>query len=432
MADIIPFRAVRPRADLADRIAALPYDVYNRKEAREAVKGDDYTFLQIDRPETQFPEGYDMYAPEVYEKAREMLAQMIEDGLFIQEEKEAYYVYELVMDGRSQVGIGACASVDDYDSQVIKKHENTRADKEADRIRHVDVCSAQTGPIFLAYRRREEIEREVVRAMAKKPVYDFTAVDGITHRLWVIDGAEAVGRIRDAFLQVESIYIADGHHRCASAVRVSKKRRAAFPDYTGKEEFNYFLSVLFPDDQLMIMDYNRVVKPGAGFEESAFLERVKEAFALEKMGKEPYRPQKKGEIGMYYRDEWYRLTINSKCYTGDPVEDLDVAVLQKALLEPVFGIADPKVDERIDFVGGIRGLAELERRVHTDALAAFAMFPTDIHELFAVSDAGKLMPPKSTWFEPKLRSGLLIHKIEEPGEGTMDGQAGGMGSKPDK
>lgn len=425
MADIIPFRAVRPRVDLADKIAALPYDVYNTKEAREAVAGDDDTFLRIDRPETQFPEGYDMYAPEVYEKAREMLGRMMEDGHFIQEEKAAYYVYELVMDGRSQVGIGACASVDDYDAQVIRKHEKTRADKEADRIRHVDVCSAQTGPIFLAYRRKEEIEREVMGAMEREPVYDFTAADGITHRLWVIDETESVDRIRDAFRQVESIYIADGHHRCASAVRVSKKRRAAFPDYTGKEEFNYFLSVLFPDDQLMIMDYNRVVKPGADFDESTFLEKAEEAFALEKMGKEPYRPQKKGEIGMYYRDVWYRLTIKEACYTGDPVEDLDVAVLQKELFEPVFGIADPKVDERIDFVGGIRGLAELERRVHTDAMVAFAMFPTDIHELFAVSDAGKLMPPKSTWFEPKLRSGLLIHRIEEPGKGAVDDFGGG-------
>ena len=412
MANINPFRAIRPRDDLAERIAALPYDVYNRKEAREAVSGDEYTFLRIDRPETQFPEGYDMYAPEVYEKAREMLDQMIQEGLFIQEQKSAYYVYELVMDGRSQVGIGACASVDDYDAQVIKKHENTRADKEADRIRHVDVCSAQTGPIFLAYRRREEIEREVQAAMTKMPVYDFTAADGITHRFWVIDDEAAVGRIREAFSQVESIYIADGHHRCASAVQVSKKRRAAFPDYTGQEEFNFFLSVLFPDDQLMIMDYNRVVKATVDFDKEKFFQCVKKAFAVEEMGKTPYKPQKKGEIGMFLEDTWYRLTINNECYTGDPVEDLDVAILQKHLLEPVFGIIDPKVDDRIDFVGGIRGLAELERRVHTDAKVAFAMFPTDIHELFAVSDAGKLMPPKSTWFEPKLRSGLLIHRIE--------------------
>lgn len=416
MANIIPFRAVRPRADLAEKIAALPYDVYSREEAREAVKGDGYTFLRIDRPETQFPEDYDMYAPEVYDKAKEMLGRMIEEGLFMQDSKAAYYVYELIMDGRSQVGIGACASVDDYDNRVIKKHENTRADKEADRIRHVDVCSAQTGPIFLAYRRREAIEREVKRAMSDTPAYDFTAQDGITHRIWVIDEEGAVSRIREAFLQVEDIYIADGHHRCASAVRVSKKRRAEFPDYTGDEEFNYFLSVLFPDDQLMIMDYNRVVKPGEDFDESVFLKNLGRFFQVEKQGRKPCKPKRKGEIGMYYQDEWYRLTINNECYTGDPVGDLDVAVLQKYLLEPVFGIADPKVDNRIDFVGGIRGLQELERRVHTDAKVAFAMFPTDIHELFAVSDAGRLMPPKSTWFEPKLRSGLLIHKIEESGK----------------
>lgn len=413
MANINPFRALRPRADMVARIAALPYDVYNREEARAAAAGEDSLFLRIDRPETQFPAEYDMYAPEVYEKARDLLDQMIRDGLFIQEETRAYYVYELVMQGRSQVGIAACASVDDYDSQVIKKHENTRADKEADRIRHVDVCSAQTGPIFLAYRRREEIEREVALAMAKAPVYDFTAEDQITHRLWVIDEEEAVERIQKAFLQVESIYIADGHHRCASAVNVSKKRRAERPGYTGQEEFNYFLSVLFPDDQLMILDYNRVLKPGEDFDETVFLEQIRDLFAVEAMGDQPYRPQKKGEIGMYCRDTWYRLIINNECYTGEPAEDLDVAVLQRTVLEPLFGITDPKVDGRIDFVGGIRGLKELERRVHTDAKVAFAMFPTDIHELFAVSDAGKLMPPKSTWFEPKLRSGILIHQIED-------------------
>lgn len=412
MANIIPFRAIRPREDLAGNIAALPYDVYSSEEARKVVQDDAYTFLRIDRPETQFPEGYDMYAPEVYEKARDMLDQMIREGFFIEEEKPAYYVYELVMAGRSQVGIGACASVDDYDRQVIKKHENTRADKEADRIRHVDVCSAQTGPIFLAYRRRETIEREVQAAMAGKPVYDFTAADQVTHRLWVIDDAESVERIRQEFKQVEAIYIADGHHRCASAVRVSKKRRASHPDYTGEEEFNYFLSVLFPDDQLMIMDYNRVVSSLNGHDADSFLEKVKEIFTVEPVGDTPVRPEKKGQIGMYLKDCWYRLTVDNAEYRGDPVEDLDVAILQRKLLEPVLGIVDPKVDERIDFVGGIRGLKELERRVHTDAVAAFAMYPTDIHELFAVSDAGKLMPPKSTWFEPKLRSGILIHRIE--------------------
>lgn len=411
MARVIPFRAVRPRADLVDRIAALPYDVYSRKEAYEKVKGDSYTFLRIDRPETQFPEDYDMYAPEVYGKARDMLNEMIRDGLFIEEEKEAYYVYELVMNGRSQVGIGACASVEDYEAQIIKKHENTRADKEADRIRHVDVCSAQTGPIFLAYRRREGIEAQVHKAMDRPPAYDFTADDGIIHRLWVIDDPSDVKSIRQEFEQVGTIYIADGHHRCASAVRVSQMRREAHPGYSGEEQFNFFLSVLFPDDQLMIMDYNRVVKSLNGYSEEAFIEKVGQIFDLSVAGKDPYKPQHKGEIGMYLGDTWYCLKIRKERYTGDAADNLDVAVLQRDLLEPVLGIKDPKVDDRIDFVGGIRGLEELERRVHTDAKAAFAMYPTDIHELFDVSDAGKLMPPKSTWFEPKLRSGLLIHRI---------------------
>lgn len=412
MADVKPFRALRPRADLAGKIAALPYDVYSREEAYEKVRGDSYTFLRIDRPETQFAPDYDMYAPEVYERARDMLYEMLEQGQFLEEQEEAYYVYELVMNGRSQIGIGACASVDDYENQVIRKHENTRADKEADRIRHVDVCSAQTGPIFLAYRRRGGIEEEVRRAMRTVPLYDFTADDGITHRIWVIDDGEAVERIRREFAQVETIYIADGHHRCASAVRVSQMRRKAHPDYSGAEEFNYFLAVLFPDDQLTIMDYNRVVKDLNGYSEEAFLARVGEIFDVLKAEETPYRPKRKGEIGMCLGGEWYCLRIRSGQYTGDAVHDLDVAVLQEELLAPVLGILDPKVDERIDFVGGIRGLEELERRVRGDAKAAFAMYPTDIHELFAVSDAGELMPPKSTWFEPKLRSGLLIHRIE--------------------
>ena len=411
MARVNPFRAVRPRPDMAERIAALPYDVYSRQEAYEKVKGDPYTFLRIDRPETQFPADYDMYAPEVYEKAKDMLNEMLANGLFIEEEQEAYYVYELVMNGRSQVGIGACASVEDYEKQIIKKHENTRAEKEADRIRHVDVCSAQTGPIFLAYRSREGIEAQVRKAMSTPPVYDFTAEDQVTHRLWVIDHEEDVEQIRREFEQVETIYIADGHHRCASAVRVSQMRRRAHPEYSGEEQFNYFLSVLFPDDQLMIMDYNRVVKSLNGYSDEEFIERVGQIFDISAAGTKPYRPQCKGEIGMYLGDIWYCLKIRKDQCTGDPAGDLDVAVLQRDLLEPVLGIADPKVDDRIDFVGGIRGLEELVRRVHTDAKVAFAMYPTDIHELFDVSDAGKLMPPKSTWFEPKLRSGLLIHKI---------------------
>ena len=413
MADIIPFKALRPRTDLVEKIAALPYDVYSREEARKKVTGDEFSFLRIDRPETQFPEDYDMYAPEVYEKASEMLQEMITRGEFVMENKPAYYVYELVMNGRSQTGIAACASVDDYENQVIKKHENTRAEKEADRIRHVDVCNAQTGPIFLTYRRRDDIQNQVEEAMKKQPIYDFTADDGIIHRMWVIDDEQSVRTINEGFAQVDTVYIADGHHRCASAVRVSEKRREQNPDYTGKEEFNYFLSVIFPDDQLYIMDYNRVVKSLNGYTEEEFLEKTKEIFQTEEMGSTPYHPAKKGEIGMYLNDTWYKLSIKPEMLSGDPVKDLDVAVLQNHLLEPVLGILDPKSDGRIDFVGGIRGIEELEKRVKTDCKAAFAMYPTDIHELFAVSDAGKLMPPKSTWFEPKLRSGLLIHLLNE-------------------
>ena len=413
MADIIPFKALRPRTDLVEKIAALPYDVYSREEARKKVTGDEFSFLRIDRPETQFSEDYDMYAPEVYEKAREMLQEMIKRGEFVMEDKPAYYVYELVMNGRSQTGIGACASVDDYENQVIKKHENTRAEKEADRIRHVDVCNAQTGPIFLTYRRRDDIQNQVEEAMKKQPLYDFTADDGIIHRLWVIDDEQSVQTIKEGFAQVDTVYIADGHHRCASAVRVSEKRREQNPDYTGKEEFNYFLSVIFPDDQLYIMDYNRVVKSLNGYTEEEFLAKTKEIFQTEEIGGTPYHPAKKGEIGMYLKDTWYKLSIKPEMLSGDPVKDLDVAVLQNHLLEPVLGILDPKSDGRIDFVGGIRGISELEKRVKTDCKAAFAMYPTDIHELFAVSDAGKLMPPKSTWFEPKLRSGLLIHLLNE-------------------
>lgn len=413
MADIIPFKALRPRTDLVEKIAALPYDVYSREEARDKVKGDDFSFLRIDRAETQFPEDYDMYAPEVYEKARDMLQDMIRNGEFIKEKAPAYYVYELVMNGRKQTGIAACASVDDYENQVIKKHENTRAEKEADRIRHVDICNAQTGPIFLAYRQREDIQAQVEKAKKRKPVYDFTSDDKVTHRVWIIDDEDSIRAVREGFKQVDSVYIADGHHRCASAVKVSQMRREQNPGYTGREEFNYFLSVLFPDDQLLIMDYNRVVKSLNGYSEEEFLKKTGEIFDIQEIGKGQYRPAKKGEIGMYLKDTWYRLLIKEDMMTGDPVGDLDVAILQKYLLQPVLGILDPKVDLKIDFVGGIRGLGELERRVKTDCKAAFAMYPTDIHELFAVSDAGKLMPPKSTWFEPKLRSGIFIHSLED-------------------
>ncbi len=411
MADVKPFKAIRPRKGLEDRIAALPYDVYSREEAKREVMREPLSFLRIDRAETQLSDDVDMYADCVYQKAHDLLWEMVDGGDFTEEAQDCYYIYELVMDGRPQVGIVACASVDDYLGQVIKKHENTRADKEADRIRHVDACQAQTGPIFLAYRSRQEINEVVERTGKEAPLYDFSSPDGIIHRVWRIGEESDVKKIREAFGKVDAIYIADGHHRCASAVKVSQMRRQEMPDYAGKEEFNYFLSVLFPDDQLMIMDYNRVVKDLNGLSEGEFLERVKGEFEVECLGTQSCRPKEKGTFGMYLGDCWYRLSLKEPAKEGNPVETLDVAVLQGKLLAPVLGIENPKTDKRIDFVGGIRGLGELERRVHTDCKVAFSMYPTSIGELFAVADAGLLMPPKSTWFEPKVRSGLFIHKI---------------------
>lgn len=411
MAVIKPFSAYRPAPGKESEIAALPYDVYNREEACEVVKNNPGSFLAIDRAETAFSIDVDTYAPEVYEKAHELLWGWIKEGRFVQEEKPCYYLYEQVMDGRSQKGIVACASIDDYQNNIIKKHENTRADKEQDRINHVDICSAQTGPIFLAYRTNEAIQKVVAATVAEKPVYDFVSEDGITHRVWVIAADEFISTIADTFAGIQEIYIADGHHRCASAVKVGLKRRAENPAYTGTEEFNYFLSVLFPADELSIMDYNRVVKDLNGYSKEEFMAKISECFDIKVVGTECYKPAKKGEFGMYLDDVWYCLTAHEDIKSADAVKGLDVSILQDYLLNPVLGIQDPKTDKRIDFVGGIRGLKELERRVHKDMTVAFSMYPTSIYELFGVADADLLMPPKSTWFEPKLRSGLFVHAI---------------------
>lgn len=412
MAQIRPFKAYRPCKGMEERIAALPYDVYNRAEACEVVKKNPESFLAVDRAETQFGEEVDMYADCVYEKADQMLREKILEGKFVQDPTPCFYLYELTMDGHSQTGVVGCASIDDYRNNVIKKHENTRADKEEDRIRHVDTCSMQTGPIFLAYRAKEDLKEKIGELKKQAPVYDFVSEDGIGHRVWVIDNDSDVAMIEEAFGKIPAIYIADGHHRCASAVKVGLKRREQYPDYTGEEEFNYFLSVIFPDEELRILDYNRVVKDLNGMDAATFLTRIEEYFAVEKKGQSPYRPTEKGTFGMYLENEWYGLSAKEEIKSEDAVEGLDVSLLQNDLLDPILGIMDPKTDKRIDFVGGIRGLGELERRVHTDMKVAFSMYPTSIAELFAVADAGRLMPPKSTWFEPKLRSGLFLHEIE--------------------
>ncbi len=412
MATVKPFFCIRPEAKLAHRVAALPYDVYNRSEAKLVVAKDELSFLNIDRAETQFPDDVDTYADCVYAKATELLNARIADGTFVSDTTENYYIYELTMDGRTQTGIVACASIDDYLNNVIKKHENTRADKEEDRIRHVDTCNAQTGPIFLAYRRNETLHSIVADVKKTTPLYDFTSEDGITHRVFVISSPEQVAAVSGAFASIDSIYIADGHHRAASAVKVGLKRRLENPGFSGTEEFNFFLSVLFPEDELKILPYNRVVKDLNGLSKDAFLARIAEDFSVEELGKTAYQPTERNTFGMFLDGTWYRLTASEKLRAiTDPVASLDVSLLQDYLLAPVLGIGDPRTDKRIDFIGGIRGLGELERRVSEDMTVAFSMYPTSIGELFAVSDAGRLMPPKSTWFEPKLRSGLFIHKL---------------------
>lgn len=422
-----PFAAVRPTASVADQVAALPYDVYDRAEAVAAVDGDPLSFLNIDRPETQFSADVDMYAPEVYAKARELFDARRADGTFVTEPAPCFYLYELTMNERSQTGVVACCAIDDYLENVIKKHENTLEKKELDRIRHIDALDAQTGPIFLTYRDADAIDILVAAVKKTAPLYDFAGEDGVTHRVWRMAAAseetacsQAYAGLVAAFAKVPCAYIADGHHRAASAVKVGLARREANPGYDGTEEFNYFMSVLFPASQLSILAYNRVVRDLNGLTKDEFLNALageNGPFEIIHTQESQLEPIDKGAVGMYLDREWYGLGVKPEFESSDPVDGLDVSILQEKVLAPILGIGDPRTDERIEFVGGIRGLRELERKVNRiDArgdgpAVAFAMFPTSIDELLNVADAGRLMPPKSTWFEPKLRSGLFAHLI---------------------
>ncbi|RKM62397.1 DUF1015 domain-containing protein [Butyrivibrio sp. CB08] len=412
MADIRPFKAYRPATDKVEKIAALPYDVYNRQEAREVVEKNPDSFLTIDRPETFFEPDHDMYAPEVYERAAKELRDRMAKGDFIQDEENCYYIYELTFKGRSQTGIVALSSVDDYLNGVIKKHENTREEKEKDRIEHVYTCKAQTGPIFLCYRENKTISEIVNKVKSvDEPVYDFVSDGDVRNRVWLMEDEDENNMISRVFTTINDIYIADGHHRCASAVKVGlKMREEGKGSLKGKQQSDYFLSVLFPDSELMIMDYNRVVKDLNGFSEEEFLNKIKEKFDVAAES-EAVKPDKKASFGMYLNKKWYRLTAHKDLLKDDAVEGLDVSILQNEVLSPILGIGDPRTDKRIDFVGGIRGLSELEKRADSDMCLAFSMYPTSISELFEVADAKRLMPPKSTWFEPKLLSGLFIHDI---------------------
>lgn len=414
MTIVKPFNGIRPVKELASKIAALPYDVMNTEEAREMVLGNPYSFLHVDKAEIDLEPSIDVHDEKVYLKARENLDKMINDGQYTQDENQCLYIYRQIMNGRAQTGLVFCASIDEYINNKIKKHEFTRADKEQDRINHVDYCDANTGPIFLTYK-EHDIASEVIKAWAKsekrKPIYDFTSEDGIQHIVWVIDNSIIVDEITELFKEVKSFYIADGHHRSASAVKVGLKRREENPNYTGEEEFNYFLAVAFPDNDLMVMDYNRVVKDLNGLSKEELISKLNEKFIVSEAS-EAVKPPKKHTYGMYLENQWYLLQARDGIYNPkDPIDSLDVAILQNNILTPILGIEDVRTSNRIDFIGGIRGLKELEKRANSDMKIAFSMYPTEVSDIMNVADINEVMPPKSTWFEPKLRSGLFIHKL---------------------
>lgn len=405
------FKAFRPSQEKQALIPALPYDVMNSNEAREMVEGNPYSFLHVDKAEIDLPLGTDIYDDAVYEKAKENLYALENSGALIQDESACFYIYKQVMNGRSQIGLAGCASIDDYMNNVIKKHEHTLAKKELDRIRHVDTCNANTGPIFLTYRKKDEINAVINCWITEhKPVYDFVS-DGVEQTIWVIDDESTVCKLSALFDEVPAMYIADGHHRCASAVHVGEKRRQDNPDYSGEEEFNFFLAVAFPDNELEIMDYNRVVRDLNRYSVDELVEKLSESFIVSKCDGR-FKPDKKHTFGMLIKEQWYSLEAKDEIINeSDPVARLDVSILQDNVLAPILNITNPKNDERIDFIGGIRGLEELEKRVSDDMELAFAMYPTTVDDLMAIADAGLIMPPKSTWFEPKLLSGLFIHHL---------------------
>ena len=409
---IRPFPGLRPLPEKAAEVAAPPYDVLDSNEARERAKGKPWSFLHISKPEIDLPAGTDPYSPEVYAKGKENFERMLQEGVLKQDGAPCYYLYRLIMGDHQQTGLVAAASVADYDTNRIRKHEFTRPDKEDDRVRQVDALNAQTGPVFLTYKQNAVIDELVAKATAAVPEIDIVADTGVRHSLWVVRDAAQQGLITRTFDAMDCLYIADGHHRSAAASRVAASRKAANPRHTGEEAYNYFLSVIFPGNQMQILDYNRVLKDLHGNSPEQFLAKLENAFTVEK-AEGQCKPGKTGEFGMYLGRQWYRLTIKPELIPqADPVKRLDVSLLQDNLVGPILGIADQRTGKRIDFVGGIRGLAELERRVDSGEMAvAIALHATSMAQLMAVADAGEVMPPKSTWFEPKLADGLVSHLL---------------------
>lgn len=407
------FKGFRPVAEKAKAVASRPYDVLNSEEAVEEAKGNPWSFLNVVKPEITLPPETDHYSPKVYEAGKNNFQKLVDDGVFTQDKEDCLYIYELVMDGRSQNGIVACAAVEDYMDGHIKKHELTRPDKETDRKNHVRVSMMNAEPVFFAYLANQQLDEVVETIKKTKPVYSFTAEDNIEHRLWVVSNPAQIQAIVSVFSQMPATYVADGHHRTAAAALVGNDLKKENPNHTGKESYNYFLAVHFPDNQLAIMDYNRVVKDLNGHTEESFIKGLSDSFTITKKGKAEYRPSHLHEFSMYINGNWYALQAKPGMYNdADPIGVLDVTILSERVLKPLLNIHDLRTDKRIDFVGGMRGLKELERRVNSGEMkAAFALYPVSMKQLIDIADSGEIMPPKTTWFEPKLRSGLVVHKF---------------------
>lgn len=412
MAIIKPFKAVRPANEYVKMVAELPYDVMNREEAKKLAKGNKYSYLHIDRAEIDLDDNVDEHDEKVYLKAKENLNKFIDKNIFIKDEEEAIYIYREIVNDRAQTGIVACVAIDDNLNGVVKKHEYTKPDKELDRTNHIKYCNANTGTVLLTYKNKEEIEKIIdyyVYFMA--PIYDFKTDDGVIHTIWRVEKERDIVDLVNEFAKIDNLYIADGHHRCAAAENIALEKRSKNPNYTGKEEFNYYTAMIAPDTDLKVMDYNRVVKDLNGFNEEEFLEKIKEKFIVRK-AKKNYKPNKKGHVGMYLDDNWYEIEFGKEyLQEGDVVDTLDISILQKHILDEILGIKNPRTDKRIDFIGGIRGSKEVERRVKEDMKVGFLMYPTHIDELISVADENKVMPAKSTWFEPKVRCGLFLHEL---------------------
>ena len=414
MATLKAFKGIRPVKDKVSLVASRPYDVMTSEEARVEAGDNIYSFLHVVKPEIDLPEDLDHYAPQVYQKAKDNFAKLLKDGIFFQDQEECLYIYQLTMNGRKQTGIVGCASVDDYLNNVIKKHELTRPDKEEDRKNHVRVANMNAEPVFFAYLHEKKLDDITNKITSTTPEYDFITEDEIHHEFWIVKDTYTIKNILDLFAKMPATYVADGHHRTAAAALVGKERRDKNPNHTGKEEYNYFLAVHFPDNQLQIMDYNRVVKDLNGLNEMQLLDKIAENFELENHEDEEYRPNALHNFGMYLNGQWYSLTAKPGTYNdSDPIGVLDVTILSEKILAPIFNIKDLRTDKRIDFVGGLRGLGELEKRVDSGEMkVAFALYPVTMKQLIDIADTNNIMPPKTTWFEPKLRSGLVVHSLE--------------------